>query len=106
MRKPSQTDAFPAAKPLCYRATFSLPAELARNINRLAKRMGVSQSALLTELLTEPIDAMCGVIDEIPTAGATPDDVKRAKGKSIALIRDVVQQAQALTTELDAESKR
>ena len=94
--KPTQDDAFPAAKQLMFRATFSLPAKLAQDINRLAKRMGVSQSALLAELLTDPITSMCDIIDQIPTAGATPDDVKRAKGKSLAVIKEVVQQAQTL----------
>lgn len=106
MKKPAQSDAFPAAKTLCYRATFSLPAKLAQDINRLAKRMGVSQSALLSELLTEPITAMCDIIDQIPSTGATTDDVKRAKGKSVALIRDIVGQAQSLVHELDDDGNR
>lgn len=79
-----------------YRASFTFPAPLARDISRLAKRLGVSQSAMLTELLTEPIAAMCSIIDTLPTAGATEDDVRRAKGRSVALIKEVVDQAQAL----------
>lgn len=106
MSKPHQNDAFPVADQLRYRATFSLPAKLAQDINRLAKRMGVSQSALLTELLSDPIDAMCDVIDQLPTVGATPDDVKRAKGKSLALIKDVVQQAQTLIADELADDSR
>lgn len=101
MNKPHQNDAFPAARPLMYRATFSFPATLAGDINRLSKRMGVSQSALLAELLAEPITAMCDIIDQIPAAGATVDDVKRAKGKSVALIKDIVQQAQTLIADED-----
>lgn len=91
------------ATPVRYRATFSFPAPLATDIARLAKRLGVSQSSLLTELLTEPIAAMLDVIDTIPQVGVTPDHIKRARGKSAALIRDVVQQAQAVVTQLDAE---
>jgi hypothetical protein len=88
------------ATPVRYRATFTFPADLATDINRLAKRLGVSQSSLLTELLGDPIRAMLEVIDEIPQVGATPDHVKRARGKSAALIRDVVQQAQAVVASL------
>lgn len=106
MNKHKQADAFPAAKTVCYRATFSLPAKLAQDINRLAKRMGVSQSALLAELLTDPIAAMCEVIDQIPPTGATTDDVKRAKGKSVALIRDAVRSTQELARELGYDDPR
>jgi hypothetical protein len=100
-------DAGTVARPVFYRATFSLPAPLARDISHLAKRLGVSQSAMLTELLTEPILAMREVIDAIPQVGVTPDDVKRARGKSVALIRDVVQHAQSLlNTELGDDGNR
>ena len=85
-----------AVRPVFYRATFSLPADLAKDISHLAKRLGVSQSAMLTELLTEPVAAMRAVIDAIPQVGVTSVDVKRARGKSVALIRDAVQQAQLL----------
>lgn len=106
MTKPAQTDAFPAAQQLKFRATFSLPAKLAQDLNRLAKRMGVSQSSLLAELLTEPVELMCEIIDQIPSVGATPDDVKRAKGKSAALIRDAVQGALSMASALDEGAKR
>lgn len=86
-----------------YRATFTLPAPLAKDISRLAKRLGVSQSSLLTELLTEPIAAMLDVLDTIPQVGMTVDHVKRARGKSAALIRDVVSQAQAVVAQLEAD---
>lgn len=106
MNKPTQTDAFLALKAPCYRATFSLPATLAKDISRLAKRMGVSQSALLAELLAAPIAAMLEVIDEIPPVGATQDDVKRAKGKSVSLIREAVRTTQELARELgDADPR-
>lgn len=100
MSKPNQTDAFPVPPGLRYRATFSLPAQLAKDIARLARRMGVSQSALLAELLAAPIAAMLEVVETIPEAGATPADVKRARGKSVALIREAVQQTQDLANEL------
>lgn len=99
MSKPKQSDAFPAASTVRTRVTFTMPASLARDINRLARRMGVSQSAFISELLTDPILAMCDVIDAIPETGATADDVKRARGKSVALIRDVIEQAQAVARE-------
>lgn len=79
-----------------YRATFTLPAPLATDISRLAKRLGVSQSSLLTELLTDPIAAMCDVVDGIPQVGVTSEHIHRARGKSAALIKRAVAEALAL----------
>jgi hypothetical protein len=108
MSKPQHADGTETvARPVFYRATFSLPAALAKDISHLAKRLGVSQSAMLAELLTEPVAAMREVIDTIPQVGVTPTDVKRARGKSAALIRDVVQHAQSLlATELSDEDRQ
>jgi hypothetical protein len=97
MIKPKQTDAFPVPH---YRATFSLPAPLAKDLNEVAKRMGVSQSALLSELLAGPIAAMREVMDQLPAIGASGDDVKRARGKSVDLIRGAVREAMDLVGEL------
>lgn len=97
MNKPSP-DHSPqtTTRPPYYRATFSLPAHLATDISRLAKRMGVSQSAMLSELLQDPIAAMCAIIDSLPQAAATKDDVRRAKGKGLEYIRKAMAEAQQL----------
>jgi len=89
----------PAPRPPYYRATFSLPAPLASDISRLAKRLGVSQSSLLSELLADPIAAMLSIMDALPPQHATADDVRRAKGRSLDLIRGIVAEAQQLSRE-------
>lgn len=104
MIKPPQGVATDAATPdarqgLRFRATFTFPADLARDISRLAKRLGVSQSSLLTELLTDPIAAMLAVIDEIPATGVEPDAIRRARGRSVDLIRRAVSEAQQLVAD-------
>ena len=48
----------PPRPPGTYRATFSLPADLAVSINRVAGKLGISQSALLTELLNAPVTTL------------------------------------------------
>jgi hypothetical protein len=83
-----------------FRATFTLPATLARQISHIAKRMRVSQSALLTQLLLEPVDAMTQVLDQLPEV-ATESDAARARGTSAELIRRAVAEAQDLVNELD-----
>lgn len=89
----------PATKVPYYRTTLSLPASLATDISRLAKRLGVSQSAMLSELLADPIAALCAIFDELPQAGATSADVRRAKGKGLAMIREAMAEAQAMVTQ-------
>lgn len=89
---PVQTDAFPGS----VRVTVTLPATVLNNLDRVARRMGVSRSALLGELLAVPVEAMAEVVDALPAVGSTEDDAKRVRGKSAALIRRAVQEAQAL----------
>lgn len=80
------------------RATFSLPPDLARNLPRLAKRLRVSQSAVVSELLREPVAAMMAVFDELPPA-PTSQDVLRARGKSLELLQDIIDDASQLAFE-------
>jgi hypothetical protein len=91
---PHQTDAFgaPRTKPV----TVTLPLTLLADLDRVAQRMKVSRSSLLTELLAGGVAAMAEIVDTIPSVGATQADVMRAKGKSVALIQTAVKEAQAL----------
>lgn len=86
-----QTDAFPPPR-RTYRCTFSLPTEMAQNISRIAKRMGISQSALLATLMEEPIANLAELVDDIPPK-PTGADVKRLRGKSVDLIKRTVDDA-------------
>jgi len=88
----------PAAR--TYRATFSLPVDLATGINRVAKRMGVSQSGLLAVVLTDPIAQLDELLAGVPVA-AEPADIKRLRGKSAELIRAVVSDAMAFVDEAE-----
>ena len=108
MNKPIRTadGSETVATPVRYRATYSLPAPLCKDISRLAKRLGVSQSALLSEILPDAITAMLEVLDAIPVVGVTPDHIKRARGKSLAIIRDVITQAQEVVQQAEADDDR
>lgn len=97
-KRPIQTDAFPGITGT-KRVTYTVPAATADRISRLSHRMGVSQSAFVSELLQEPIAVMASIIDALPETGATPADVRRAKGRSVALIKSVLQEAQSVVEE-------
>lgn len=83
------------ARPVMHRCTFSLPPDLAGNILSLSKRMGVSQSSIVAELLQEPVAAIAAIMDDLPPA-PSPEDVKRARGRSLKLIEDAMHEAMSL----------
>lgn len=87
-----QTDAFPIP-PRTRRTTFSLPTETLDRIERLSQRFGVSQSAFVAELLDQPLAGMASIMDALPESGITAQDVKRARGRSIGLIKGVIGEA-------------
>jgi hypothetical protein len=78
--------------PGSYRCSFTLPQDLALNISHCAKRLHISQSALLSVLFEEPLQDLRKLVDLLPeTIGGA--DVQRLRGTSEALIRERVKQA-------------
>lgn len=76
----------------CYRTSLSLPAELAIGLNQLAKSLGISQSALVTALLSQAVPDLQALVDSVPE-GFTPDDpdvAKRFRGDSIDYVMRIV----------------
>jgi len=90
-----------------YRATFTLPAELAVGIATVAKRLGVSQSALLAEVLSEPMADLVRLVELMPPPGeaATPETMRRLRGASVELIRQRVQEAQGEASQIETDPK-
>lgn len=88
---------------LRFRASFTLPADTAKRLSKIAKRLGVTQSALLAELLEQPLAVMDSVLSEIPDVGVREEHVRRARGRSQQLITDAVHQALAVVQEASDE---
>lgn len=78
---------------LTYRASFSLPAPLAVGISRVSKRLGISQSAFVTELLSDAVADIERLLDLVPPA-PTSEDVRRLRGASASVIRARIREAQ------------
>lgn len=91
MTKKKQTDAFPETVGT-RRCTYTVPTGLALNIAAVAKRMNVSQSALIAIVLEEPLAQLAQLVADVPPQ-PTGEDVKRLRGKSAALIRGVIDEA-------------
>jgi hypothetical protein len=87
-----------------YRCTFSLPQQLAKDISFIAKRMSMSQSALLAMLLDEPIKAMAKLFAILPVDPSQPveaDVTRRLRGESVDLLRSAVADALATAEKLE-----
>lgn len=48
------------------RTTFVLDRSTSESLSRVARRMGVSRSALVREVLTEPVEMMAKWVDDLP----------------------------------------
>lgn len=91
-----------------YRATFTLPAGMAVTLSQLAKRLRMSQSALLVLLLEEPLETLerlaALVPDKLPLDASPADasaQVRRLRGASADAIRTVVRDALSVADQLD-----
>ena len=70
-------------------------------LNRVAKRLGVSQSALLSELIGEPIAMLEEVLEAIGWEPTT-ETVARARGKSIEQLSGVLAQIRKVMDALES----
>lgn len=76
-----------------FKTSLSLPADLAVGLNQLAKRLGISQSALVTALLSQAIPNLQKLVDVAPSGPDNPDQIKRFRGQSIDFVMDAVKKA-------------
>lgn len=76
------------------RCTLSLPAELVAQLDRLSVLAGVSRSALVAELLAEPVSLIDGLLTV--SARDSSDGLKRLRGGSAAYVQDKVSELMSL----------
>lgn len=67
------------------RMSFTVPPSIRSNLDYLSARMGVTKSALVSELLTTPLSDLRDLMEMVPD-NPTKDDVLRASGRSNELI--------------------
>ena len=71
------------------RLTLTLPAEMAFGLSDVARRIGVSRSALVTALLSNSVPNMTAVLDEFPEPEGV-DVQSRLRGRSVELVLERV----------------
>lgn len=82
--------------------TISVPPSLVDDLDYLAGRMGVSRSAIITEVLGGSIADMRALIELIPE-NPTPADALRYRGESAELIRQRLASLQGIAHDLLAD---
>lgn len=69
------------------RCSFSLPTKIASDLAFLSDTMGVSQSALLSQIAGGSITMLSDLLRSAGSDLSSPEVVKRLRGESVALIQ-------------------
>lgn len=67
------------------RMSFTVPPAIRQNLDYLSTRMGVTKSALVSELLATPLSDLRDLMELVPD-NPTESDLLRARGQSNELI--------------------
>jgi hypothetical protein len=83
--------------------SITISPELVSDLDLISRRLGVSRSALISEILSEPVRAVAELFGSIPE-NPTPVDVLRFRGDSQGLVRERVEQLNALANDLFSDT--
>lgn len=81
------------------RVGVSLPESLLGDLSYVAGRLGITRSALLVQLCSEPASDLRSLVELVPD-NPTEQDVKRLRGKSTELVELRVNQARSMEDDL------
>lgn len=84
--------------------SFSVPAELLADLDYISRRIGVSRSALLTELLLDTLGNLRFILEDVPE-NPTEQDVLRFRGRSMGLIESRIVNLKELEHDMFAKHR-
>lgn len=79
--------------------SITAPPELVADLDYVAGRLGVSRSALIAQVLPEPLSTMRAMLEQVPL-NPTPEDVLRFRGESADLVRQKIDSLRDLGDDL------
>lgn len=82
--------------------TISVPPGLVDDLDYLAGRMGVSRSAIISEVLSGSLEEMRAIMEQVPE-NPTQADVLRMRGDSAELVRQRLASLQGIANDLFAK---
>jgi len=77
--------------------------ELVANLDYVSGRLGVSRSALLSQLLVAPVADMRALLEAVPL-DPTPADMVRYRGASAEIVKDRLLNLQGIADDLLSDS--
>lgn len=88
------------------RCSFSLPTQIVSDLAYVSATMGVSQSALLSQIAGESISMMAQLLRSVGSDLSAPDVIKRLRGESVHFIEKEVSHFMSALDELDSHAPR
>lgn len=82
--------------------SITVPPELVADLDYVSGRLGVSRSALISEVLPESLSVMRTMLEQVPL-NPTPEDVLRFRGESADLVRSKIESLKGMTDDLFAK---
>lgn len=82
--------------------SITVPPELVADLDYVSARLGVSRSALISEILPESLGIMRSMLEQVPL-NPTPEDVLRFRGESAELVRGKIESLKGMTDDLFAK---
>lgn len=82
--------------------SITVPPELVADLDYVSGRLGVSRSALISEILPESLGFMRSMLEQVPL-NPTPEDVLRFRGDSAELVRGKIESLKGMTDDLFAK---
>lgn len=84
------------------KVSLSLDSSLVANLDYLSARMGVSRSALVSQLLVDGVEHMRRLVELIPP-NPTPADLVRMRGESVDVVKARLDSLKGLSDDLFSE---
>jgi len=81
------------------RTSFTLPPAFVADLDFLARRLGVSRSAVLAEVAADPVHDLAELIAKVPE-NPTAADILRARGESVQVINQRIDNLRGMATDL------
>lgn len=79
--------------------SITIPPELLADLDYVSGRLGVSRSALISEVLPQGLQMMRSMLEQVPL-NPSPDDVLRFRGESADLVREKIESLRGMSDDL------
>ena len=79
--------------------SVTIPPELLADLDYVAGRLGVSRSALISEVMPEALGVMRSMLEQVPL-NPTPEDVLRFRGESAGIVREKIDSLRGMSDDL------